>query len=1107
MTARAFLPACLAGIALSLVAFTPKQPAPPVAPSLYSGLQWRNVGPFRAGRVTAVTGAIGDAGVFYMGLPIGGVWKTTSAGVTWFPIFDDIKEVSSIGSVEVAPSDPNIVYVGSGSVNEGNGVYKSMDAGQTWTHLGMDRTRVIPQMLVDPKNPDVVIMAALGTTRAPDADRGVFRSTDGGKSWTKTLFVDDMTGAQALGWAFDHPEVILASTIRRGGGRGAAGGGAVGGAAGATTTGGGAAGAAGAAPGTAPVSNGTGLYRSTDEGVTWKEIKGGGLPTLSGRISVAVAMHSNAQRMYIIGPTAIGFWRSDDGGDTWRRLSALDDRITNGQGNYTSGVWVDTKNPDIVYTTATTLYKSINGGVSFTGFKGSPGGDDPQTMWLDPMDSKRMFLGGDQGASVSQDAGANWSLWYNQPTEQIYHISVDNQYPYWIYGTQQDACAIQVRSRGDLGEVTWMDWSPNPGFERGSIVADPLNPKIIYALNMTAGIMKITNPSGQWINVAPNMDSTLALRSNGDQPLAFNAANPHELLAGYQYLMSTTDAGMHWAKLGGDLTFTTAIPAPVPGAGGGGAGGGSAGSGVANASITTIATSHVVAGTMWVGTTNGVIKVTKNHGVTWSDVSVPNVRGSISAIDASHFDAATAYVALRPAGDFTPYLYRTHDYGRTWTKIVNGLPTDQVSGSFARVIRNDTKKQGLLFAGTESSMYVSFDDGDSWQSLMLNLPNTSYRDIVVKDNDVVVATYGRSIWILDDISPLRQMSPAIASEPAHLFKPGDAIRVRRDVNGDTPFPPEIPHAKNPPLGAVIYYYLGSKPSRDVTLEVSDAAGRVVRHMSSAPIPPITDPPAPVPDWWLEVPQPMPTTVGTNRINWNLRYDNPPAFNHNYAQVMGGIPGETPYTPEGPIALPGVYTVKLVVDGQTYTQTVTVKNDPRSPASAADLRAQHDLQMKLYDGAKLAWDGWHRVDAMRTAVAQSARGHAGEVAAAAASLDSALARVGGSSAIVPANRPRVIGAVPSFAGLNGTEPGESSVLLSMNGQLRTQDYGDMAPPAAAQRAWVTACTDLRTVVQAYNVVVTRELPAFNATLARNNVAVVPAGALLVAPACGAVASMR
>ncbi len=894
----------------------------------------------------------------------------------------------------------------------------------------------------------------------------MYRSTDGGATWTRTLYVDSATGASDIEWAYDRPNVILASTRR--------------------TLGFGPGGAAGGTGG----ASSTKLFKSTDEGATWTEITGGGLPALSGRLSVAVAMRTDAQRMYVVGPVGIGLWRSDDGGTTWRRMDASDDRIANGQGNYTSGVWVNTGSPDTVYTIATAMYRSTDGGAHFEGWKGSPGGDDPQVFWLDPTNPQRMLMGLDQGAQVTLDGGLAWSTWYNQSSEQIYHLSVDNQYPYWIYATQQDACAIQVLSRGNLGAVSMLDWSPNPGFERGSIVPDPLHPDVVYALNMTAGIMKITNPSGQWINVAPNEDSTLHLRASGDQPLAFNATDPHELLAGYQYLMATTDGGAHWRKLSPDLaTPTGAAPPPE------------ARQSVFGPSISAISTSPVRAGVLWVGTTSGKVQVTRDHGAHWRDVSIPDVTGLIASVDASPLDAATAYVALRARGEWGPSFYRSHDFGATWTKIVNGMATDEPGGSYAHVIRADTKRRGLLFAGTEGSTYVSFDDGDHWQSLMLNLPTTSFRDAVIKGNDLVVATYGRGIWILDDISPLRQLTPDVAAEPAHLFKPGDAVRARRDVNGDTPLQAETPHAENPPPGAIIYYSLAARPAGDVTLDIVDASGAVVRHLSSAPIPPLPDPPAPVAAWWLEVPQPLPTGVGLNRVNWNIRYDSPPAFNHNYAQVMSAVPHETPYTPEGPLALPGVYTARLTVDGRTYEQTFTVRNDPRSPATLADLRAQHDLQMKLYAGAKESWDGWHRAAAMRDAVAQVVRGNPpADVKAAAARLDEVLARLQGDP--TPLNYYISPSGPPSFASLNGIEAGESVPLVSMNGQLRTTDYGDLAPTAAMLHAWAMACEGLKGAVTAWQAINARDLTAFNTLLAHDGLGPVAAGPALAMPSCAA-----
>ncbi len=629
---------------------------------------------------------------------------------------------------------------------------------------------------------------------------------------------------------------------------------------------------------------------------------------------------------------------------------------------------------------------------------------------IQPTDN-RILLGGDQGATVTLDGGQNWSSWYNQPTAQVYHISVDNRFPFWVYATQQDSGCVATSSRGNLGEITPMDWLPHPGYEFGSIVADPLNPSITYAGGPGRGIVKTQYPSGQWVNVSPNVDGSAALRSVGNQPLLYSPTNPRELFAGFQYLMSTTDGGMHWKKLSPDLGYPKGVTPPKPGAqpvtpprtppttppnppttpptkppvkSGGtvlaqmdkdardrdkddddddmdddaepteqfGAGGGG--------SIESFSTSSVNGGVIWVGTSNGLVKLTKNHGGTWEDVTIPKLanptRADISAIDASHQDQGTAYVAIdyHTTGDYKPYFYRTHDFGKTWTKIVNGLPTDQPSGSFARVIRTDTVKEGLLFAGTESSMYVSFNDGDSWQSLMQNLPNTSYRDMVIHGDDIVVGTYGRSFWVLDDISPLRQLAGSTAHEAAHLFKPADAIRVRRNVNGDTPFPPEIPHAQNPPLGAVIDYYLSSVPSGTVSIVIKDMAGNEVRHMSSAPLAPSTDAPPPVPDFWVEKLSPLPTEIGDNRINWNLRCDSPHAGNHSYE--INANPGETPASPEGPLVCPGAYKVILTVDGKSYEQMVTVKNDPRSPASDRDVRAQCDLNPEgSIVSAQKAWE--------------------------------------------------------------------------------------------------------------------------------------------------------
>ena len=835
--------------------------------------------------------------------------------------------------------------------------------------------------------------------------------------------------------------------------------------------------------------------------LTWNELAGAPAG-LNGRTSIAVANNTNAQRIFLVANN--GLFRSDDGGATWRQMDAGDTRIRNGQGGYNCGVYVDPKNPDIVYVLSTSSYRSLDGGNTFTGFKGAPGGDDPQQMWIDPTDGKRMFLGVDQGATVSLDGGESWSPWYNQATAQVYHISVDNSYPYWVYATQQDAGAIATRSRGDLGAITPFDWYPTAGYEFGSIVADPLNPKIVYSGGPAAGIVKITYPSGQWINVSPNLDATAGLRKVGNQPLIWSATNPHELLAGFQFLMATTDGGMHWKKLSPDLGYPKGVtPPPVTTGGRGGRGAGGATGAPPGGSIESISPSSVAAGVIWVGTNNGLVKLTRNHGVTWDDVTIPGLpnptRADIQAIDASHQDPATAYVAIdyHVIGDYTPYFYRTHDYGRTWTKIINGMRTDQPSGSFARVIRTDTRKPGLLFAGTESSVYVSFNDGDDWQSLMLNLPNTSYRDMVIKDNDLVVGTYGRSFWVLDDISPLRQITPAIPSEPAHLFKPGDAIRVRRNVGGDTPFPPEVPHAENPPLGAIIYYFLGSRPAGEITLDISDAAGKAVRHLSSAPIPARTEPPPSVPDFWLEKPRPMPADIGMHRINWNLRYDDPPTFTHNYE--INANPGETPASPEGPLVLPG--DVHGEADRRRQELHADIQRQERSAFTGVGCQPHRSTCL----AGQPVWRGTGSVGGVPTSRrdACSRRGDRSRQSAhrmsrprlapstrrwhawvAPAAADGAVGVAAGRGAAGPA-------APPNFAALVGT----------MNRQLGTLDAGDMAPSEVMHTIATAACGDLRTALMRWQEITEKPLADFNALLSRNGIKAVPApGMTPAAPAC-------
>ncbi len=1041
----------------------------PLDARLLSALVWRNVGPFRGGRISAVSGVIGQPGVFYVGTPAGGVWKTTSAGATWYPVFDSVRSVSSIGAVEVAPSDPDVIYVGTGDLNSflegmGDGMYKSSDAGRTWRHIGLEGTQQITAILLHPRDPNLVLVAALGGFFQTQSDaRGVFRSTDGGATWVKTLYIDDKTGIGTLARAADAPDVIFAATRFRYLAAGAR-----------------------IAPQPDTAQTRTRLYKSTDGGLTWREIVGGGLPPLRGRASIAAAIGSNAQRVYLIGD--FGLYRSDDGGTAWRQMAADDKRIANAQGGYNSGVYVDPKNADIVYTFHVTAYRSTDGGNSFTGFKGGPpGGDDPQVMWIDPTDGKRMLMGYDQGAIVSFDGGDTWSSWYNQSTEQVYHIATDNAFPYWIYATQQDAGAIATRSRGDLGTITPIDWKPVPGWEWGTILPDPRDPSVVFSSGLS--ITKISSPGGAWINVGPEQDPSLKLRSSLNAPIVFATWHgKQELLAGYQYVMASTDRGATWAKLSPDLT----VPHPgVPTL-----------TGVHEPArdttmplraIWSVAASTVSPGVIWTGATNGIVQVSRDHGKSWSDVTIPGTeiaaRPIRPAVEASGFAAGAAYAALdlHSRGDYGPYIYRTRDYGRTWTKIVTGLPPTLPGGAFVRVVRADPKRRGLLFAGSESGVYVSFDDGDTWQSLMLNLPTTQFNDIAIHDNDLIVGTYGRGIWILDDCAVLRQLDPAAGAEPAHLYKPSDAVRVRRNVDYNTPFPREEPQAPNPPEGAILYYSLAVKPSAHITVDVLDARGDVVRHLTSAPTPPVREAARPpMESFWLARPSALPVNVGLNRATWDMRYDAPPAFAHSFA--FNGNPGSTPALPEGPLALPGVYTVRLTVDGRRYTQSITVRADPRTHVSPVALAAQHALLMRLNSGLRATWDDFRPVAALRAAVARVPPDTVSEVGKAAKALAATLDSIAGDSLAdarqVWDDRP----AAWSLVELNS----------EFGLQLTAQDNADHAPTQVALAEARQSCAELGKVVGRWQQTVQRDVPAFNQLLARHGMtalAIPPAGGTL------------
>jgi photosystem II stability/assembly factor-like uncharacterized protein len=1092
-----------------------------VSPDLYVGLRWRNIGPFHGGRISAVTGAIGQPGVFYAGTPAGGVWKTTSGGVVWFPVFDQFTNVDSIGAVQAAPSDPNIVYVGTGDSVQGSlgdGMYKSTDAGATWTHIGLEDTVKINKLVIDPQDPNIVIASTQGD--AKHSGQGIYRTTDGGKTWTNTLKPENANGTRDVEYAYDTPNVVFATSQGNGGGR--AGGGGGGGAAGG--------GAAAADPGTA-------LFKSLDEGKTWKKVDS--LPPYNGRISVAIAMHTNGQRLYVIGGNlqgGSGLYRSDDQGATWQHMAGNDTRISNGQGAYSSGVWVDSQDPDMLYTVSTTIYRSKDGGKTFIAFKGAPGGEDPHDGWIDPTNGQRMFWGVDQGPAITLDGGKTWSGYYPMPIAQLYHLATDNRYPYWVMGSQQDTGAIMTRSRSDQGQITLVDWMPLPSSEFGIVTPDPLRPTTVYGVGYGAGqgsgMIKIDLATGQWGNAAPNFGADANLYTAGrDFWKRFDPFEPKALYVGYNCLLVTRDGASTWNKFSPDLTTpkgqpmkpcgvrppvtappVAAAPPPV-GAAAAIPPAPQAGRGAGPGNIADFSLSTIRKGVVWSGSSNGQIYNTMDAGKTWTNVTnfsdLPEgVTANFVTVEASHTDINTAYVVANigggrgggaPAAGPNPadqhWIYRTHDAGKTWTRIVNGLPTDERTGSQVHVLREDPKQKGLLFAGTETTVYVSFDDGDHWQSLRNNLPSTSIRDMVFHTDDhmsdLVIATYGRGFWVLDDTSPLRDIaakSQAIASAPAYLFKPGDAIRARQSSNWDQPLNRELPHSENPPYGALIYYHLSKKPAGEIKLEIYDSANKLVRTISSIQ-PPLYERP-PYPDYWLKpsADRALATNVGTSRINWDLRYDDPPGYNPDINNQMNSTPAEVTPGPHGPLALPGTYTLKLIVDGATYTQPLVLHNDPRvgeAPAVMNTLRTQHRLMMAAYQGMKDAYAGNDDVASVRSQIAAvTASGSSpANVASAATALEAKLALLG-SAAGGRGGR----GAGGGGGGRGGGPAGPAAPYKpfnTINGTFNTvvaltQNGIDMAPTPAMIHTYEGGCKDFTATVVAWKDMY-KELQKFNAML--------------------------
>lgn len=981
-------------------------PAQSIDTSLFGNLHWRMIGPHRGGRTVGGCGVPQQPNVFYIGVNNGGVWKTTDFGRTWQPIFD-AEPTGSIGDVAVAPSDPNIVYVASGEgiqrpdLSVGNGIYKSTDAGRTWTHLGLEAGQQMGGLAIDPRDPNRVFVAVLGHPYGPNPERGVYRSTDGGRTWEKVLYKDENTGAVQVTIDPVNPQIVYADLWagRQG-----------------------------------PWENGawngpnSGLFKSVDGGTTWHQLTTG-LPTTAqglGRIGFCVAA-SDPSRLYATVDAGAygGIYRSDDAGESWKKLNS-DQRFW-GRGDDFAEIKADPKNKDIVYTADVVVWRSTDGGMSWDAYRGAPGGDDYHRLWINPDNPQILLIACDQGAIVTVNGGQTFSSWYNQPTAQFYHVSTDNSFPYNVYGGQQESGSIGIASRGNDGEITFREWHPVGVEEYGYIAADPLDPDIIYGGKVT----KYDKRTGQVQNIAPEAVRSGKYRFLRTAPVLFSPTDPHTLYFAGNVLFKTMNGGHSWQVISPDLSRSSwTIPPSV---------------GIYNTEalkkmprrgvIYTVAPSPVDGGTIWAGTDDGLIHVTHDGGKTWNNVTPPGIADwtKISLIDAGHFDVRTAYAAVNGIrlDDMHPHIYRTHDGGRTWKAIVDGLPDDPIN-----VVREDPKRRGLLLAGSERCVYISLDDGDHWLPLRLNMPATSIRDLVFKDADVVVGTHGRSFWILDDISPLRQLSSVTAAADAVLYKPEAAIRVRWDMNTDTPLPQEEPAGENPPDGAVIDYYLRADATGPVTLDILDAAGKPVRHYSSADTL-YTIPDVNIPQYWIRPQQLLSAKAGPHRFLWDLHYQ---PLNVPASYPISAVYANTAPEATSPWVLPGVYTVRLTANGKTWTQPLTVRMDPRVKTPPAGLQQQFILAMQAYEGRKRAMESYGQVQQLRAAIAALLPNAGGALADSLRSLDSRAAALAG----VPARGRRggqaLTGAHKPFSQLQGDFTGIFSILegADMTPTLTVQD---------------------------------------------------------------------
>ena len=997
-TNRFVLLCLLAGGGAALVAQAPDGAAAP-GPSMYQELRYRVIGPHRASRTVGAAGIPAQPGVFFAGVNNGGVWKTDDYGRTWTPIFDEAP-TGSVGDIAVSPSHPNVLYVGSGEglhrpdLGVGDGIFKSTDGGKTWQHVGLPDVQQVGRLVVHPSDPDIVFVAGMGHPYGPNEERGVFRTTDGGRSWEKVLYINHNTGASQVEIDPMDPRVVYAALWEHREG---------------------------------PWENGsfagpnTGLYKSADGGTTWRRLSQG-LPAADrgGQYIFAVAP-GNPKRLYALigGRSTSGVFRSEDAGETWAQ-AGTDRRLG-------VDIRVHPTNSDIVFAAGTCEYRSDDGGRTWTAIKGAPGGDDPQRLWINPLQPDIMLLTGDQGATVTTNGGRTWSSWYNQPTAQLYHVTTDNRFPYWVYGGQQESGAIGIASRGNGGQISFRDWIGVGADEYAYIAPDPLDPDIVYG----GRVQRWNRKTGQSQNVAPEALRSGKYRILRTMPLLFHPAEPRMLLFATNVLWKTTTGGQQWEVISPDLSrerpevpesigdFRTPDLETMPRRG----------------VIYAVGPSPRDVNLIWAGTDDGLIHVTRDGGQTWANVTPPALRpwDKVSQLVAGQFDAKTAYAAINAIrrDDMRPHVYRTHDGGATWSRVVNGLP----DFGPVNVVREDPKQSGLLFAGTERAVYVSADDGDHWLPLRQNMPATSIRDLVIHEDDLVVGTHGRSIWILDNIAPLRELAQAAHAERAYLYGPSLATRVRWNMFSDTPLPPEEPAGANPPDGATLDYHL-ARPAAEVVIEILDSAGQTVRRFSNRDAADVIDASRlPYPTYWFRQPQRAATAPGHHRLVWDLRYTSPPGAQRSLS--IAAVHLNTPIGPVGPFVHPGRYRVRLTADGAVSERTLDVRLDPRVAINPEDLQAQTDLSNAVYRG-------YLRAQEMRDAIDAALR--RGDLAAGRRPALQALRGEG-----LPGDADVMYGSIYATPETDETIVGLQEKLLYMLNLLQAAD----AKPSAQARAAVAA----------------------------------------------------